>query len=179
MKIKTRQETAELQTSLTVSREEATRQIAERINRGDELKCRVIQTEQQFSEVQKEYWAWDKYNEEMLRQMFTTAKSADEYSPANYLFAIDRKPFEIQITDFRGEIEAKIGSLASITERLELIQMAPTHSHSQPHTEPTVSSRRGGVNMDTASLLTKLTELLENKSVVERYGPNSEAGQQW
>jgi hypothetical protein len=64
---------------LAISRDEAERQIAERIKRGEDLKSRPMQNQPQFEEVQNQYWTWNEYNTEMLRQMFTTAKVAEEY----------------------------------------------------------------------------------------------------
>lgn len=66
---------------LAISRDEAARQIAERIKRGEDLKSRPMQNQPQFEEIQKQYWTWNEYNTEMLRQMFTTARGV-RFSPA-------------------------------------------------------------------------------------------------
>jgi hypothetical protein len=110
---------------LAVPREEATQKIADRIKRGEDLKSRAIDTEPQFDEVQKDYWTWDEYNEEMLRRIFTTTKIAEEYSPPNYLFSVGHDSFQTRIKNLRDDIDTKIRTLTSVIDRLELIPLAP------------------------------------------------------
>ena len=68
--------------------EEAGDKIAERIERGNELKGRPILLFQVREEVQRAYWTWSEYNEKMLRRMFASPKVAEEYSSSIGVFAV-------------------------------------------------------------------------------------------
>jgi hypothetical protein len=168
---------------LGIPRDEARQKIAERIKRGEGLKSRTIENDQQFNDVQKAYWTWNEYNQEMLRQIFTTAKIVEEYNPPSYFFAIDSKPLQAKIGHLHEDIDFKIRTLTSITERLELIQVAPNRARSASQSEETLSKDKifpvAGSRMDKAALLTKLKDLLSNKSVIEKNGPTSDLGQDW
>jgi predicted nucleotide-binding protein len=116
----------ELPLYLAVSREDAAQRIADRIKRGTELKARPISAKQILDQVQRDYWTWSEYNEEMLRRMFTTPKIAEEYSESFGAFVAGGQYYlQEEIDDLHKSIDAKSRRLASITERLELIPLAP------------------------------------------------------
>jgi hypothetical protein len=96
---------------LAISRDEAARQIAERIKRGDDLKSRPMQNQPQFEEIQKQYWTWNEYNTEMLRQMFTTAKIAAEYDSHPPFFAIRETTLREDVQELLTSIEEKFADL--------------------------------------------------------------------
>lgn len=62
---------------LVMPRHEASCKITERIEWGTSLKSRQIRNAQEFKDVQRAYWTWSEYNEEMLRRMFTSSKIAE------------------------------------------------------------------------------------------------------
>jgi predicted nucleotide-binding protein len=87
------------------------------------------------------------YNEEMLRQMFTSPKIADEYrrtgGGASMLL---REPhLSEQITALWRSIDDKIRRLTSIRERLELIPLAPGVGQSPPLSKGATSVASGKV----------------------------------
>ena len=65
---------------LRISAEEARKRLAERIKIGSEFKAKSIQSEEQLEGLKKEYYKWDDYNTELLRQIFTNSEPSDEYS---------------------------------------------------------------------------------------------------
>lgn len=129
---KSRPEVPEQPVYLTIPREEAAERIAARIAKGEELKSRPIQNASGFESAQKEYWTWTEYNEELLRQMFTGPKVADEYRGFSFGFAGDRGLAE-EIRCLHESINDSIRRLASIRERLELFPLAPkVERHAAP-----------------------------------------------
>jgi len=128
----------ELPLYLAVSREDAVQRIADRIKRGTELKTRPIQTKLVLDQVQRDYWTWSEYNEEMLRRMFTTPKIAEEYSASFGAFVAGGQYYlQEEINDLHNSIDGKIRRLASVTERLELIPLAPGVGQTQTASVPT------------------------------------------
>src|SRR6266571_3229736 len=106
---------------LTLPREEAAAKIAERIQRGDELKTRPITSFEVHGQVQRDYWTWNEYNEELLRRMFTSPKVAEEYSSSIGVFGVGGpRRLDHDIKELRDDIDDRIRRLASITDRLEL-----------------------------------------------------------
>jgi len=111
---------------LTVPREDASRQIGERIRKGTELRDRPIGNEKEFSDVQRDSWTWSEYNEQMLRQMFTSPKIAEEYRGWGSGVSLGGERFlEQEIEELHDSIDGKIRRLSSVNERLELIPLAP------------------------------------------------------
>jgi hypothetical protein len=104
---------------LKIPREDAAERIAARIAKGKELTSRPIKNTSDFESTQKEYWTWTEYNEDLLRQMFTSPKLAEEYRGMFFGVAGERNLAE-EITALHESINSRIRSLASIQERLEL-----------------------------------------------------------
>jgi hypothetical protein len=65
---------------LVIPRAEAIRRIDDRIAKGGEIKTRQFQDAASLAVARNDYYTWTEYNEEMLRQMFTSTKLPDEYS---------------------------------------------------------------------------------------------------
>ena len=118
---------------LAMSRDAAATKISERTRAGEELKKRPITSLAEHSDVQKAYWTWSEYNEEMLRQMFTSSKIAEEYSSSIGFFgAGGPRRLDAEIHELHEDIDTKIRRLTSIRDRLELFQLAPGTQTSQP-----------------------------------------------
>jgi predicted nucleotide-binding protein len=80
--------------------------------------------QQKLSQIEQEFWTWGEYNEELLRQMFTTAQFVREYSPPR-IWSLGPKSLQEQIAELREAIQSKTRTLSSIKERLEIIPLAP------------------------------------------------------
>lgn len=100
--------------------------------RGRDLKTPPIGDERAFEEVQRAYWTWSEYNEEMLRQIFTSIKVAEEYASWGAVSYIGERYLEDEVRDLHAAIDEKLRKLGSINERLELIPIAPGIGHVQP-----------------------------------------------
>lgn len=140
---KTAQPPVDVPLYLAMPREEASRRIRERIDNGAELKSRPIQGDLALGDVERAYWTWSEYNEEMLRQMFTSPKIAEEYRGfAGGVGYREERSLSAKIKDLHGSIDSKIRTLESVNERLELIPLAPGIGHAKPAPEdgPDVAS---------------------------------------
>jgi len=110
---------------LRMSVEDARKRLAERIVIGNEYKARAIQSEQQLKDLKNEYYKWNDYNAELLRQMFTNTDPAEEYSRSLGIFFLGgNTSLSEEIRDFHSDVDTKLHRLDSIAERLELIPLS-------------------------------------------------------
>lgn len=143
---RTAQPPAEVPLYLTMPREEASHKIAERIKKGTELKGQSISDHQMFTDVERAFWTWDEYNEEMLRRMFTSPKIAEDYRRFFGVAALTRdKYLQEEIIALHGSIDDKVRRLASVHERLELIQLSPGAGQAPPLSKASPSVASGKV----------------------------------
>jgi uncharacterized protein (TIGR02391 family) len=122
---------------LTVPHDEAVRRIDERIGKGAELRDGLLRVPDDLKQKEQEFWTWSEYNEELLLQMFTSRKMAEEYSSSiGVVFAGDRT-FAEEVQELSEDIDKKIRRLQSLKDRVELIPLAPgVAAGSPPHHEP-------------------------------------------
>ena len=130
---------------LAVPREEAERRISDRIERGAELKTRAIRDRRTFDEVQRAYWTWNEYNEEMLRQIFTSPRIADEYVSWAGVVVGGERYLEEEVRELHESIDDRLRRLSSIKERLELIPLAPGVGHAEPAAKSRAGTASGKV----------------------------------
>lgn len=107
--------------NLVVPKEEAQQKIQERIDVGNGILVKPIDSKQVLDKVEKEKLNWSKYNSELLNRLFDNSTMADEY---NRWFggAVSMRPsFHELVHDLRESMEDKIARLESIRDRLELI----------------------------------------------------------
>jgi predicted nucleotide-binding protein len=110
---------------LVIPRAEAIRRIDDRIAKGGEIKTRQFQDAASLAVARNDYYTWTEYNEEMLRQMFTSTKLPDEYSSSIGFVAGSQGYLDEEIRELQDDIDEKIRRLQSIRGRLELIPEAP------------------------------------------------------
>src|SRR5574341_912949 len=180
---------------LSVPREDASRQIGERIRKGTELKDRPIRSEKEFEDVERDSSTWNEYNEEMLRRMFTSPKIAEEYREWGGLVALGggRSPEE-EIEELHDSINNKIRRLSSVNQRLELIPLVPGVGQVQraPRAPATVASGKvfvvhghdDAVRETVARFISKLEltpvilheEASEGRTIVEKLEHHGDVG---
>ena len=120
---------------LLVNREEANKKIQERIQEGQKLRDRPIDSEDEFEIVGKEAVNWSRYNIDLLVKLFESAALAEDYK--NYIYEdLDRDDFDYlhsenyvenytdylryKIDEYRTNMSDSIRSLEGIRDRLEL-----------------------------------------------------------
>jgi hypothetical protein len=108
--------------SLVVRRDDAERQLQDRIARGEALRNRRIARDEDLVEVRAERKRWHDYNIDLLRKLFDTdtlsAKYAEPIVHAGFLY----DNIELEARDFREDLDIHLNRLASIVERLPLYQ---------------------------------------------------------
>jgi predicted nucleotide-binding protein len=109
---------------LLVTYNEAQKQINERIVKGRELLSKSIGSSEELERHRADYYKWDQYNEQLLKNIFDDTSIADRYK--NYLGAVslNRVPLNVEISRVKDSIQLKIDRLDSIKERLPLFKEA-------------------------------------------------------
>lgn len=107
------------------SRDEAKALIISRVEKGLALKEKKPSSQIEYEDLSKEYYKWDSFNNELLKQIFSNNEMAEEYS-RHYMsvFSLDTPSLGKQISDRYKSIDDKIHRLDSIQERVELIPLA-------------------------------------------------------
>ncbi|WP_240746295.1 TIR domain-containing protein [Desulfuromonas acetexigens] len=109
---------------LAVSKNDAEEKIQDRINKGKELLTKKINNWENYEAVKKEYYKWSDYNVELLKRLFTNNSLSEEYSSclgSSYIGFGDEPSLGEEARDLATDINEKIHTLESISERLELI----------------------------------------------------------
>ncbi|HEX9288010.1 MAG TPA: hypothetical protein VF904_00695, partial [Anaeromyxobacteraceae bacterium] len=134
-----------------MSHDDADRSIVARIAKGGELRHRIETTQASSTGVfASECERWDRFNSELLDQMFTNPSFADEYrsagsfGPVLNLAGPGRGPNDRELCCTLNE---KIGVLDGIRERLELLaEPLDSPTATPPHEASSVSTVKPGAS---------------------------------
>lgn len=144
---------------LLVSREEAEEKIQERIDNGQQLRDRPIDSEDELDTVGKEAINWSRFNTDLLIRLFDNLSLKDEYENLSYYrFSYDeietRGVMGWGIPDFNDHVDLykenmtnSIYSLEGIRDRLELFE------------EPDPPERIFGIRFSSYTDMTKLLNI--------------------
>lgn len=125
MATKRKQSEPKAELRLRMSVEDARKRLNERMKLGNEFKSRPIQSVQQLNNLRNEYYKWDDYNAELLRQIFTNNDPAEEYSRSIGVFFVGGQTnLGSEIRDFHSNVDRKLNRLDSVSGRLELIPLS-------------------------------------------------------
>ena len=118
---------------LRVSKEEARQKIQAQIEKGQQLLCRQIRSDDELDKVGIEANNWSKYNTDLLIMLFDTPVPGDEYTNFNYsrltydeadnIFIENPHVSDIheyRMHEYQATMEDSISSLKGIRDRLEL-----------------------------------------------------------
>ncbi|MEP7308359.1 MAG: nucleotide-binding protein [Acidobacteriota bacterium] len=109
-----------------MTRVEAAKRIDDRISKGREIRETEIRTGDVLQRARNQYYTWTEYNEEMLRQMFSTDRIVSDYiASVGFFVAGGERYLEQEVADFHDDVDSKLRRLESIRGRLELIPEAP------------------------------------------------------
>jgi predicted nucleotide-binding protein len=121
------QQTTQMPLKLIQPRDEAKNRLGERIEKGLELKQRKVDTREAYDLLLKDYQKWDAFNNELLKQLFSTDELAKEYSHYGVAMIAMREPsLGEKIADAFKRVDNKIHRIDSIIERIELIPIDET-----------------------------------------------------
>jgi hypothetical protein len=76
---------------LQVARAEARRSLDERIEIGQQMLDRPVNSAQGIDELKNDFRTWHDYNERLLQRLFTTTALADEYMPVMFMSSIKER----------------------------------------------------------------------------------------
>ena len=124
-----------IQTELTVSKQEFKKALAERVELGQLLYDREIQTNQDLENLKREYEEWNIFNSEYLKYSFN--KPQNEYKEAydmeGYTFLGRIGQFKNDVEDYKDLIYRRsknLKNLINITDLLKQSESAVVHSNS-------------------------------------------------
>jgi hypothetical protein len=129
-------------TELLISGAEARSKLEDRIAKGRGLRSSLPRNQPDFGQLRADVVSWRKYNYELLKQLFSTQELATEYSRS-----VDHGPMVVsydgrgrdELGILRKSLDAEIGCLVSIIERLELYP-SPSASLQAPGTSAVIEA---------------------------------------
>jgi hypothetical protein len=112
--------------SLTVAREDARKQLIERMEKADGILADDVQSDVDLAEAVEKESRWRKFNSELLSHLFTTDEYANEYDHAHRpVHVVGDRYGNPTLGLFKQRLVAsvrnQISTLHSIVERLDLI----------------------------------------------------------
>lgn len=113
--------------SLIVDKATFTAKLLERIELGKELVNRVVTNVDELETNQKDYYKWDSYNSEYLKNSFNNENNdyRTSYTRVNSFFVISsggrNSPAE-KLKELKEDIQNKVDNLESLVEKVELLK---------------------------------------------------------
>ncbi|MHB1851716.1 MAG: TIR domain-containing protein [Acidimicrobiales bacterium] len=104
---------------LQVARAEARRSLDERIEIGQQMLDRPVNSARGIDELKNDFRTWHDYNERLLQRLFTTTALADEYMPVMFMSGGSPDP-QRRLQSVLYDIEHQKQKLVSIANRLDL-----------------------------------------------------------
>lgn len=130
---------------LRIKRNEAEQKLQKRLDTGEELLSRGVNSEADLIAARAELKRWHDFNKELLGTIFTNEKFADDYEHHSHGLAVWTSGLHHQYQNYVNSVRAKITSLSSIKDRLELIEeddgSGTISNHSTQGAEPPRPSR--------------------------------------
>lgn len=182
-------------TKLTVGKDFFRQQLEQRIALGDELLKRPIQTYDQLDKAREDYYSWNDYNSEILKQSFNNEfnEYKDSYDSANFSPIIFSGQPRDEVKDFREDVDGKIGSLKKLIAKIDLLK-TDVLDHSIPIDQPKseqpsqnvfiVHGHNNEIKIDVARTIEKLglipiilhEQANEGKTIIEKFETNANVG---
>lgn len=111
-------------TALVVGREYFKEEVNKRIVLGEEIYSRQIQTNRQFEQARQDYYDWNDFNSELLKQSFNKPNNEykERYDNVNQKFIyVSRSPAE-ELQEFIEDVKNKVNNLKQLIAKLSLIK---------------------------------------------------------
>ena len=109
---------------LRLDRLQVENRLIERMNLGRSFLGQEIASYADYESLQKEYRKWNVFNNELLKQLFTTADLSDEYSASSVgplmVAGFREESLAEKVASLKQQFDKKIHRLDSIVDRLEL-----------------------------------------------------------
>lgn len=116
------------------------KELAARIEVGQELIKREIPSRDDIRKLRDDYYNWHDFNRDLLRQRFTTDEIAEEYAHfAGAVIAMDPTP-EQELHELRSDISDYVRRLVSIQKRLPLFEEIQASTNVRPIVSPAATT---------------------------------------
>lgn len=93
-------------------------QLGQRLELGRELMSRAVSSQDEMRKLRTDFYAWDEYNEQLLRSCFSTNKIAHEYK--RVIFGAGNAPNPmVELSWLQEDIGTQFRKLESIHQKLE------------------------------------------------------------
>jgi len=127
---------------LLVSHQDARLKLENRISKGKELLSREIINWNGLEAVKNDYYKWDSYNTDLLKQIFDNEKVSEEYSSdIHFAFIGGERILAQEVNEFHDDIKSKLHRLDSILERLELFPTLQTERNETKTIKKNISAK--------------------------------------
>lgn len=123
---KTTQQSEKIPTQLIVGKDYFKERINERIQAGEEIYNRQVQTRPQLEEAKQNYYDWDDYNSELLKQSFNNEHNEykTDYDRVNSFYGIviggGQQRNELQ--EFKEKLNNKLTNLRQLVAKIDLMK---------------------------------------------------------
>lgn len=111
-------------TALIVGREYFKEEVNKRIVIGEEIAGRQIQTNRQLEQARQDYYDWNDFNSELLKQSFNNPNNEykQHYDNVNQKFIFVSKSPAEELGEFIEDVKNKVNSLRQLVAKLDLIK---------------------------------------------------------
>ncbi|MEK6720170.1 MAG: nucleotide-binding protein [Chloroflexota bacterium] len=104
---------------LTTTRSSLASELSDRIERGNELLGRVLNSAEALKATRADYYTWDEYNSQLLRRRFTTDEVESAYRDHAFISG-GRQSFAEEVSELHEDVRRKLRRLRSVQEQLPL-----------------------------------------------------------
>jgi predicted nucleotide-binding protein len=184
-------------TELIVPKEEFIKGLQERIDMGEKILSFKVSTEAELNKNREEYYQWNDYNSEYLKQVFNNAYNEykDRYDKCAMFvgFGKSRQTPSEKLDNFKGSISAKLTNLKNLYAKAELLKSSIENTEKAmvetPVEEKTtqifiVHGHNDHVKIDVARTLEKLglepvilsEQPSQGQTVIEKFELHSNVG---
>lgn len=168
--------------------------LEKRVSVGNEIYERNIQTTRQLEQARQDYYDWDDFNSELLKQSFDSPISEykQDYNSVNNLgiYVGPNSPAE-ELREFKDDVLNKVNSLKRLLAKLPLVKIADGLSNTEEAIKESdndkvfiVHGHNNEIKLDVARTLEKLglTPIIlheqanSGRTVIEKFEEHSDVG---
>ncbi|WP_299798546.1 nucleotide-binding protein [uncultured Maribacter sp.] len=118
-----------INSKLNVGKEYFESELNKRIVIGDEIYNRSIQTTRQFEDVKREFYDWNDYNSEFLKQSFDNPNSEykeryDNVNNIGFMVVGGRTSQAEELREFKDDVKSKVNNLKQLVAKTGLMKTA-------------------------------------------------------
>lgn len=184
-------------TQLTVSKKIFRQTLNERIQIGQEILNRQIQTSQQLNEARNDVSNWNDYNSELLKQSFNNEYNEykKDYDQVNFYYGMLGERSENKIVEFQEKLQNSLNNLKQLFMKVDLMK-SQIDEHPVASASKTISTyndtrnvfivhgHNNEIKVNVARTLEKLglnpiilhEQPNSGKTIIEKFESHSEVG---